>query len=27
VVIDDFLSPEELATWRERVDDAVVRHP
>jgi len=26
-VIDDFLSPEELATWRERVDDAVVRHP
>ena len=24
---DDFLSPEELATWRERVDDAVVRHP
>ena len=27
LVIDDFLSPEELAIWQERVDDAVVRHP
>ncbi len=27
LVIDDFLSPEELVTWQERVDDAVVSCP
>ena len=25
IVIEDFLTPEELETWRQRVDDAVAR--
>ncbi len=25
IIIEDFLTPEELATWRRHVDDAVAR--